>query len=382
MCTALLALIVALAAPSSQTPAADGGVPFDARWTLTGERTTIRTDAGRTVLDLETGVAAHRDIRLLDGTIEFDVRLTRRRSFVYVYFRSQSEGEREEFYLRPHKSGLPDALQYAPVWQGRSAWQLHHGSGATAAVPFETDRWTHVRIVIRGRSAALFVDDMARPALLVPRLSREPEAGGVALGGFLPADVPGTGPIATFANVQVRPGHLAYDFPAVTGEEPPGNDPGIVREWAVSRAVAAPSGAAAAVVPDPADAGPFERLATEPGGLLQLHRHVKIPEGIRASSALARLTVTAETARTVAFDLGFSDGATVFLNGAPLFSGDASYSYDRPRREGLIGFDQARLFLPLKAGENTLVIAVRDSFGGWGLMGRFVDPRGLAIAAR
>ena len=378
----LLVLAVILAAPQSPPPSPDAAVPFDGRWVLTGDRTKIRTESGRTVLEVETGVAARRDIKLLDGRIDFDVRLTRRRSFVYVYFRSQSDGEREEFYLRPHKSGLPDALQYAPVWQGRSAWQLHHGSGATAAVPFETDRWTHVRLVIRGRSAALFVDDMTRPALIVPRLSREPQAGGVALGGFLPADAPGTGPIATFANVRVRSGHVPSDFPAVSGEELPGDAPGIVREWAVSRAVAAPAGAAAAAIPDPVAVGPFVALATEPSGLLQLHRHVPIPDGIRASSAVARLTVTSATARTVAFDLGFSDGATVFLNGAPLYTGDASYSYDRPRREGLIGFDQARLYLPLSAGENTLVVVVRDSFGGWGLMGRFVDPDGLTVAGR
>lgn len=377
---ALLALAVLVAAPQSR-PSSAGAVPLDGRWTLTGDRTTIRDDGGRMVLDVETGVAAHRDLRLLDGTIEFDVRLTRRRSFVYVHFRSQSEGEREEFYLRPHKSGLPDALQYAPVWQGRSAWQLHHGPGGTAAVPFATDRWTHVRVVIRGRSAALFVDDMTRPALLVPQLSREPQAGGVALGGFLPADVPGAGPIATFANVQVRPGYLPYDFPASAETPAAAGDVTIIREWAVSRALAAPA-APGGILPDPAAAGPFARLVTEPGGLLQLHRHVQIPAGLRASAAVARVTVTSERARTVPFDLGFSDAATVFLNGEPLFTSDASYSYDRPRREGLIGFDQARVYLPLKAGDNALVILVSDSFGGWGVMGRFVDPAGLSIAAR
>ena len=43
-----------------------------------------------------------------------DVKVTRRRSFVYVTFRMEDEQEYEELYLRPHKSGLPDAVQYAP----------------------------------------------------------------------------------------------------------------------------------------------------------------------------------------------------------------------------------------------------------------------------
>ena len=79
------------------------------------------------------------------------------------------------------------------------------------------------------------------------------------------------------------------------------------------------------------------------------------------------------------FDLGYSDIATVFLNGKPLYRGDASYSFDRPRREGLIGYDQARFYLPLVAGDNELAIVVSDSFGGWGIMGRTGENSELRI---
>jgi hypothetical protein len=68
------------------------------------------------------------------------------------------------------------------------------------------------------------------------------------------------------------------------------------------------------------------------------------------------------------------------VNGTPVFTGDASYSFDRPRREGLIGYDQARLYLALQEGENELAVSVSDSFGGWGLMARFVGATGLTIA--
>jgi len=69
------------------------------------------------------------------------------------------------------------------------------------------------------------------------------------------------------------------------------------------------------------------------------------------------------------------------VNGKPIFTGDASYSFDRPRREGLIGYDQARLYLALAAGDNDLSVVVSDSFGGWGLMGRFVGAAGLTLGA-
>jgi hypothetical protein len=69
----------------------------------------------------------------------------------------------------------------------------------------------------------------------------------------------------------------------------------------------------------------------------------------------------------------------VFVNGRPVFKGDASYTFDLPRREGLIGFDQARLYVPLNAGDNEVAVLVSDSFGGWGLMARFAPAKGVTI---
>jgi hypothetical protein len=358
---------------------AQQALPFASGWELKGAAR-VESSGGRETLALESGFAYRRDVSLQDGTLDFDVQLTRRRSFVYVMFRMQDDREFEEIYLRPHKSGLPDALQYAPVWQGQSAWQLHHGPGGTAAVELEPGVVTHVRLVLQGRRAALFVGDMQKPALLVPRLAREPRAGYLALRGFLPAGVPGAGPIARYSNVEIRPGHVPFDFgPEVVA---PAGPAGVVRSWAVSRAFAPPAPETAPSLPDAATAGEFRTLTTEPFGLLALHRHVPLPEGKRDAAALARVRVHAAQAGMRVFDLGFSDVATVFLNGRPLARLDQGYSYDAPRREGLIGYDQARLYLPLEQGESELAIVVADGFGGWGLMGRFLDPTGLRLEPR
>ena len=361
-------------------------LPFDSGWTLDKEGAAIATADGRQVLAVETGFAHRRDVKMMDGTIDFDVQLTRRRSFVYINFRVVAEGEHEEFYLRPHKSQLPDAVQYAPAWQGASAWQLHHGPGGTAAVGFEPGEWTHVRVVLQGRNAALFVKDMSAPALLVPKLAREPQAGHIALGGFLPANVAGEGPIARFANVVVRP-DVAFDFNAALDtmtEAPRAATPPsatIIRAWSVSRAFV-PKDTVVPSLPGSDMTGPLTRLETEPDGLLELHRHVKLPQPeSRITAALARVTLHATKAGTYALDLGFSDTATVFVNGVPLFRGDDSYSFDRPRRDGLIGYEQARIYLPLRAGRNELAIVVSDSFGGWGIMGRLTAGAGLTVTA-
>jgi hypothetical protein len=372
----VLAAVLAGAAPV----AAQDALPFsDGRWELTPKGVRAETVDGRETLAFESGVATRRDVKLQDGTIEMDVQVTRRRSFVYVLFRMQDDREYEDFYLRPHKSGLPDALQYAPVYQGQSAWQLYHGPGATAAVAFEPGVWTRLRLVVQGMRAAVFIGPGDRPAM-VARLARESRPGYIALRAFLPADTPGSGPIARFANVTVRPNVIPFDFTTIAVEAP-AIPPGVIRRWAVSSVMAA-SDTPPAALPGAEALGTFRTVEARPTGLVELHRFVTLPAGVRAAACVARLRVRAAKAGPVAFDLGYSDRATVFLNGRPLYYGDQSYRFDAPRREGLIGFDQARVWLPLDAGENELAVLVSDAFGGWGLMGRFADPPDLEVDAR
>jgi hypothetical protein len=351
----------------------------DGRWELPATGATVERVDGREALAIENGFAYRRDVRLQDGTIELDVQVTRRRSFVYLAFRMADDRAYEEFYLRPHKSGLPDAVQYAPVYQGHSAWQLYHGPGATAAVDFEPGAWTRVRLVAQGRRAALFIGDGAQPALVVPRLGHDPRAGYLALRAFVPPGTAGAGPAARFANVSVRAGAPAFDFPA--GPEPPAAA-GVVRAWEVSRAFPPAKDPNVSSLPAADVLGEFRRLDALPTGLLELHRLLPLPEGSRAAASVARMRVKAASAGPRAFDLGFSDRVTVFLNGRPLFGGEASYSFDAPRREGVIGYDQARLWLPLAAGDNEVAVLVADAFGGWGLMARFPDAAGLEISPR
>ena len=113
--------------------------------------------------------------------------------------------------------------------------------------------------------------------------------------------------------------------------------------------------------------------------MLVIGRHRDVPEGASRWTVLARLGLEAAAAGVRRLDLGYSDEISVFLNGRLLFSADDSYSFDAPRRQGLITPEQASLYLPLDKGANELTLAVTDGFGGWGLMGRFEDPEGLRI---
>jgi hypothetical protein len=368
------------AASAANAAAPVGALPFgEPGWQLEGDAAVESVD-GRPTLRIGTGWAYRRDVRLEDGTVELDVQVTRRRSFVYLTFRMADDREYEELYLRPHKSDLPDAVQYAPVYQGQSAWQLYHGPGATAAVPFEPGAWTHVRLVVQGRRAAVYIGAADTPALVVPRLGHEAGPGYIALRAFLPPGMTAAGPIARFANVVVRPGVVPVDL-GLLPATPSAPEPGAIRAWAVSSAIPALAEMGVPGRPEDTVVGAYRRVEALPGGLVELHRAVRLPEGTRDVTTAARVRVHAERAGLRRLDLGFSDRATVFLNGEPLFRGEASYSY-AGRREGLIGYEQAALYLPLRSGENELLVVLSDSFGGLGLMGRFADLSGLTVEPR
>jgi hypothetical protein len=363
----LAALLLALQAVSLNDPA----------WTYSPAAASRVTDhLGRRALVIGSGRAARPDIRFADGTVEFDLAVSGGRAFVYLQFRMTSDTAYEEVYFRPHKNGLPDAVQYSPVHQGISAWQFHHGPGGTAPAEFERSGWTHVRIEVRGPSLAVFVGTVSTPQLVVPRLARAPAEGYLALRNFLPAGVDPERHATGFANLIVTPGVVSWDFSKIAPVPPAA--PGTIMRWEVTPAFAPDSGPVRAL-PGRLREGDWRSVPADGRGLVSFAEHLLIPQGTRRWATLARLRLTSPGEKTVRLDFGFSDEVTVFLNGRPIMSGDQRYSFDNPRQEGVIGFHQATVYLPLLSGENELILAISDGFGGWGVMGRLDDAAGVRV---
>jgi hypothetical protein len=133
---------------------------------------------------------------LTDGTVEVWVAGTRGagaaatdRGFIGVVFRSASDGSRfENMYLRPTNGRAEDQLrrnhstQYASLpdypWYRLRAETPGKYESYVDLVPGE---WTHIRIVVSGPRAALFVNDAARPCLVVTDLKMTAPEGRIGL---------------------------------------------------------------------------------------------------------------------------------------------------------------------------------------------------------
>ena len=117
-----------------------------------------------------------------DGVIDVDVATPASRGFFGIQFRIANDSNNAEWvYLRQHKSGLPDAMQYTPVLNTGLNWQIYNGPGFTGAIDIPKNVWFHMRLEVVGAQAKLYVKDMDKPALVMDDLKSGVQKGRIAL---------------------------------------------------------------------------------------------------------------------------------------------------------------------------------------------------------
>jgi hypothetical protein len=343
-------------------------VPFDSgRWSWHANEHRVEDHLGRRSLYLKGGSALVEGARFADGAIEFDVAFTGERGFMGGIWRVQDRENYEDFYLRPHQSGNPDATQYTPMFNGVSGWQLYHGERYAVPVVHRFNQWIHVKVVFSGPRAEIYVDDLAKPVLTV-ELKRDAAPGGVGLSA-------GDFAAAHFSNFSYTVG--APPLPERPGKPEAAPD-GVIPSWWVSDAFPERSLEGRDTLrPEDLAGRRWTRLATERSGLANLAR----VQGVELSkdTVFARRVLASGRAQTKRLDFGWSDRIRVYLNGRLLFRGDDGYRTRDYRFLGSIGWYDA-LYLPLIQGENELVLAVsEEDLGGWGVQARLADLADLTL---
>jgi sugar lactone lactonase YvrE len=83
----------------------------------------------------------------------------------------------------------------------------------------------------------------------------------------------------------------------------------------------------------------------------------------------AKATIESTDGKDRIYAFGYCNIISVFLNGKLLFAGNSAYGSRDPSFQGVIGMNDY-ISLPLKKGKNELLIALGESFGGWGFIFR------------
>jgi hypothetical protein len=353
--------------------------PDSPRWDLQG-KASVTEFLGRKCLMLDGGAAVLKDLEMRDGVLDVDVATSAVRGFFGFDFRIDSEGKNwEEVYLRQHKSGLPDAMQYTPVLNTGRNWQLYNGPGFTGAVDVPRDVWFHLRLEVSGAQAKLYVRNMDKdkPALVMSDLKSDVQKGQIAL-----FDLTGA---TCFANFEVR------TTPDASWQRHlPAMPPNTLTHWSISPAYdALARNLEHPLTPAESGAIQWQEVEAEPPGFVVLYRYREAPHP-RVTFAddfskrldpqpgmkvlYARTTIASEGEQVKKLEIGYSDEVSVFLNGNILFRGRSAQNFRDPGFLGIVNPENDAVYLPLRKGNNELMLAVSELGGGWGFICRLVDP--------
>jgi hypothetical protein len=360
----------------SQTPQALS-IPSDSpRWDLQGQAKPADYQ-GRKCLFLDGGAAVLKDFEMRDGVIDVDVATPAKRGFFGIQFRVANDGANAEWvYLRQHKSGLPDAMQYTPVLNTGANWQIYNGPGFTGAVDIPKDEWFHLRLEVVAAQAKFYVKDMDKPALVMNDLKSGVQKGQVALYVLTGATY--------FSNFEIR---TTPDAPWERHEPP--MPPGTLTKWSLSPSYdALERNLERSLTASESDAIRWQDVEAEPPGFVVLYRYREAPHpkvsfqgdfskrlepqpGMKV--VYARTNMDSDRDQVKKLYIGYSDDVSVFLNGKILFRGRSAQNFRDPGFLGIVNPENDAVYLPLKKGKNELMLAVSELGGGWGFICQLVD---------
>jgi hypothetical protein len=349
-------------------------VPADSpRWDLQGQAKAAEYQ-GRKCLFLDGGEAVLNGLEMRDGVVDVDVATPASRGFFGIQFRIASDGvNAEEVYLRQHKSGLPDAMQYTPVLNSGRNWQIYNGPGFTGAVDIPKDVWFHLRLEVVGAQAKLYVKDLDKPALVMNDLKSGVQKGQVALYVLTGATY--------FSNFEIR---TTPDAP--WERRLPPMPPDTLTRWSLSPSYdALKRNLERPLAPSESDVLRWQDVEAEPPGFVVINRYRESPQ-LRVSFqgdfskrlepqpgmkvVYARTSIDSDRDQVKKLFIGYSDDVSVFLNGQILYRGRSAQGFRDPGFLGIVNPENDTVYLPLKKGSNELMLAVSELGGGWGFICR------------
>lgn len=339
-------------------------VPFDGdRWAFAAEVHEIVNYKDRQALYLKNGLAFVDDLQITNGVIEFDIAFEEQRGFSGALWRMTDRDNFEEFYLRHHQSGNPDANQYTPIFNASAAWQLYYGEGYAKPIQYEFDDWMHVKIQFSGKRAEVYIDSTT-PSLKIYDLKHFVRPGKV---GLMSNVAP-----AYFSNFAVS--QFDSDWPEKPSIHESNPDLGMIKTWQISLPFRnAELDNVFELDTILINSQEWRFLTSESDGITNLAKLAGI-EGDK-DTVFARAFVESQSRQKATLRFGYSDNAKVFVNKDLIYEGTNTYKSRDYRYLGTIGlFDS--IYIDLQQGINEIVFAIQEDFGGWGVLAR-IDAGGV-----
>jgi len=349
-------------------------------WVTTHATVFERTPPSNTSIDLMRGIAFRPDLTMRDGTIDFQLSAPSG-GFAGLAFRMASTADYEIIYFAPSADGSRwRYVQYQPVFEGETTWQLYYRDGYRADLPRTFTGAIHVRLVMAGTRADVYINDAAAPLLRIPTLKREPKAG--AIGVWAARSETATTPVE-FSRIAADT--VAPVLAAVPPEHAPETQ---IMQWHISPRLPSPGEVDPPATLPALNFDTMPVVGAEASGVVNLTRALGNPAGPQSTNvfggagwglAYAEVTIDADQPRTTRLFVSYTDGIGVYLNGSRRFTGNNIQDAREPDANGTVQVEVDGIDLPLKRGRNSLVLAITDKAFGWGFRARLESRLGLRL---
>jgi hypothetical protein len=93
-----------------------------------------------------------------------------------------------------------------------------------------------------------------------------------------------------------------------------------------------------------------------------------------------KTTIHAREAKNVLLRLGFLDEINMFVNGRLIYSDKNIFGFPAVKvPNGRLSIENSTVMVPLKAGDNELMVGIRGNLFSWGIVARLDELDGLVI---
>lgn len=270
-------------------------------------------------------------------------------SFAGLVFGAVDSGNYELIYVSADNEWNLPNVQYDPIMNGSSTWQIYHGPGYQALASVPPGEWVKLSLLVQPNAVEVYIGADSEPKLVISNRKHGRAAGGkIGVWGSSPSYVRNL----SVENLESSP--LMEKAPELEPEA----DETFVTEWLVSK----PYKMNIQSVPEDS----WRRAEVEENGTLNINRLYASEKGI-AVQAKCSFYLPGEQETLLRF--GFSDRLRLWVNEKQVFEGEWKWHSPGKATDGRIRIDHASVPISWQAGLNTIRAEVtsEEVMYGWGL---------------
>lgn len=268
-------------------------------------------------------------------------------TFVGLAFGATDSKNYELIYVSADNEWILPNLQYDPIMNGSSTWQIYHGPRYQAVVSVPPEEWVKLSIKVQPQSVSVYIGEATEPQLVIPNKHGRASGGKIGIWGY------STSYLRNLSLEEIET--VLITEIAVSNQK---QDETLVTEWMVSNPYKIENQTVSNIA--------WIRAQVEENGTLNLNRLYTSEKGI-AVQAKCSFYLPEEKETVLSF--GFSDRLRLWVNEELVYEGEWKWHSPGEATDGRIRFDHACVPIHWIAGLNTIhaEVASEEVMFGWGL---------------